>query len=83
MIVELNEVGQFNQDVKEIMSELMKMYINDGCLHRPKHAYFRVEYTRNSDLQSVSLDYDRGGDRSFTYAEWSFGSIDKYGFNWY
>lgn len=83
MIVELNQVGEFTSEMKEIMSQLMTMYINDGCLCRPKHAYFRVEYTQNGDLQSISLDYDRGGDRSFTYADWTFGNINRYGFNWY
>ena len=83
MIVEINEVGKFNPDVKDIMAQLMAMYINDGCLCRPKHAYFRVKYTRNGDLQSISLDYDRGGDESYTYAEWVFGGIVRYGFCWY
>lgn len=83
MIVEINEVGKFNPEVKEIMGQLMAMYIGDGCLCRPKHVYFRVEYTNNGDLQSISLDYDRGVDRTYTYAVWSFGSITRYGFNWY
>jgi len=83
MIVEINEVGRLNQEVKEIMGQLMAMYINDGCLCRPKHAYFCVQYTQKGDLQSVSLDYDRGGNRSYTYANWVFGGITRYGFCWY
>lgn len=83
MTIEINEVGKFGLDVKKIMGQLMAMYIGDGCLCRPKHAYFNVEHTNNGELQSVSLDYDRGGDRSWTYAEWVFGGITRYGFCWY
>lgn len=83
MVVEISEVGKFNPDVKNIMGQLMAMYIEDACLCRPKNVYFCVQYTQKGDLQSVSLDYDRGGDRSFTYADWVFGNIEKYGFNWY
>lgn len=82
-IIEINEVGQFNPEVKEIMGQLMAMYISDGCLCRPKHAYFRIVYTQKGDLLAISLDYDRGGNRSFSYAEWISGSITRYGFCWY